>query len=196
MSGNFSQDEILSAPGITKFMTFLVALIADGKATYSDKSNKVVLLNSDASNYFTLGRDNKNKPYIGLQEDMVPWFLDIPWDIVVLSLKEKYLYLVAKNEDGEPIFCLGIKPRRKRLLAINVPEYENVEDTKVSFKLFKIINREIAISQEKAQKKELSVAWEKSIFNIIEPEVVVEKPPVQENLSGFKFVNRKRKNND
>lgn len=193
MNENISHEDVLSAPGISMFMTFLITLITDGKATYSPKSNKVVLLNSDASNYFTMGRDKENKPYIGLQESMVPWFLDVPWDEVVLSAHEKYLYLVAKSE-GEPIIVLGLKPRKKRMLAINVPDFEKVEDTRVSFKLFKIIDKEIAVSNEKAQKKELSVRWEKTIFDVIKAEKIIKTQPTQENLDGFTFINRRNKN--
>lgn len=189
MSNNISHEEVLAAPGITMFMIFLNTLITEGKAMYSPVSNKVILLNSDASNYFIMGRDQKGKPYIGLQESMVPWFLDIPWDEVILCPSEKYIYLVAK-ENGIPVFALGLKPRKKRMLTLNVPNVEDIKDTKVSFKLFKILAKELAVSNENAQKKELSARWEKSIRVIMEEDTNKEVPPEQEDLTGFTFINK------
>ena len=54
-----NHNEILRSPGIVMFLTFISSLLGDGKATFSDGSNQIILLNNESSNYFLLGRDDK-----------------------------------------------------------------------------------------------------------------------------------------
>jgi hypothetical protein len=146
---NVSPKEIIRAPGVLMFFTFINTLIYEGKAKFSDKYNKAVLLDSDSSNYFILGRDNKMSPYIGVQEEMVPWFFDLKWNYVAVCPNERYIYLVSE-EKLETRFVLGLKPRLKRMITIFDPKKEKTEDLFLSLKVYKMLKKEIAVSNDSA----------------------------------------------
>lgn len=183
---DLSHTEILQAPGYVMFWMFINSLLGEGKATFSPKTNKAIILNSEASNYFIMGRDEDAKPYIGIQETMIPWFLEIPWSEIALCPDEKYLYLIAKEND-EVTFVLGLKPRLKRMIALIDPKVEKIEKVSVNFKIFKIVKNEIAVSHNNAVKG-IKIKWCKSICDILRVEDKVEDSPEQDNLEGFTII--------
>lgn len=187
-----NHNEILRSPGIVMFLTFISSLLGDGKATFSDGSNQIILLNNESSNYFLLGRDDKITPFIGVQESMIPWFLEMPWKEVALCPKEKYIYLIAK-ENNIPVFVLGLKPRAKRMITLVDPKFEKVENIIINIKIFKILKNELAVSHNNALSGGLSVKWVNSIYDIMKEESNKEVVPTQENLSGFNFIKKKPK---
>jgi hypothetical protein len=142
---NLEPNEILKAPGVLMFFIFINTLISEKKAIFSENSNKVITLNTEASNYFILGRDDKMIPFIGIQEDMVPWFLEMPWERIALCPKDKHIYLIAE-EHGEVQFILGLKPRAKRMITLFDPKKEKIEDAYLNLKIFKMIKKDIAVS--------------------------------------------------
>ena len=165
-----STQDIKKAPGTLMFMAFINILIQNRKATISKDSNKVLLLNSEASNYFVCGRDENLQPFIGIQEDFIPWFPEVNWVEVAIHYKKGYVYLVAGDDDyGNPLFAIGLKIRRKRMIALADPQDKN-ENKSLNFKVFKILdNRELAISSKNIS-SDIKITVINNINDIIERE--------------------------
>ena len=162
-------EEIKRSSGVIMFMTFLGLLLKNGKAEVSKKTNKAILLNSETSNLFVCGRDEAKKPYIGIQEGLIPWFLDIPWNEVAVCFEDGYFYLIATDDENNlPIFAIGLKMRRKRMLALANPKES--KQNNINFKVFRIENNgELSLSYKNI-KSDLNVVVVKSINDIIERE--------------------------
>lgn len=162
-------EEIKRSSGVIMFMSFLGLLLKNGKAEVSKKTNKAILLNSETSNLFVCGRDEAKKPYIGIQEGMIPWFLDIPWNEVAVCFEDGYFYLIATDDENNlPIFAIGLKMRRKRMLALANPKES--KQNNINFKVFRIENNgELSLSYKNI-KSDLNVVVVKSINDIIERE--------------------------
>tara|TARA_E500000081_G_C5862099_1_gene231077 strand:- start:35 stop:565 length:531 start_codon:yes stop_codon:yes gene_type:complete len=152
------------------FMAFINILIQNRKATISKDSNKVLLLNSEASNYFVCGRDENLQPFIGIQEDFIPWFPEVNWVEIAIHYKKGYVYLIAGDDDyGNPLFAIGLKIRRKRMIALADPQDKN-ENKSLNFKVFKILdNRELAISSKNIS-SDIKITVINNINDIIERE--------------------------
>lgn len=155
---------------VLMFLSFLSMLFQSKKATISSESNKVFLLNSEASNYFLCGRDENLMSFIGIEESMLPWFPEVPWTEVALSYRNGYVYLIATEDDGNIILGMGLKIRRKRMLALSDPIH-NKSDNTINFKVFKIFeNSEIAISNRNL-KNNIKVTVINNIDDIMEREI-------------------------
>lgn len=183
-----STHDIKKAPGILMFMAFINILFKEKKAKISEESNKVFLLNSESSNFFLCGRDENGKPFIGIQEDMIPWFPEINWCEIALNYKKGLVYLVAGDDDyGNPLFAMGLKIRRKRMIALSDPK-DKEENKSLNFKVFKVMeDREVAISHKNI-KSDIKVSIIKHINDIIEREEEEEVFSFEEDdfISDFK----------
>ncbi len=182
-------EEIKRSSGVIMFMTFLGLLLKDSKAKVSSDSNKVILLNAETSNLFVCGRDESKKPYIGIQEGMIPWFLDMPWNEVAVCFEDGYFYLIATDDENNlPIFALGLKMRRKRMIALANPKEK--KQANINFKVYRIENTgELSLSYKNI-KSDLNVVVVKSINDIIEREEEDTDISFEENsfVSDFKKV--------
>lgn len=182
-------EEIKRSSGVIMFMTFLGLLLKDGKAKVSSDSNKAILLNAETSNLFVCGRDENKKPYIGIQEGMIPWFLDMPWNEVAVCFEDGYFYLIATDDENNlPIFALGLKMRRKRMIALANPKEK--KQANINFKVYRIENTgELSLSYKNI-KSDLNVVVVKSINDIIEREEEDTDISFEENsfISDFKKV--------
>lgn len=182
-------EEIKRSSGVIMFMTFLGLLLKDSKAKVSSDSNKVILLNAETSNLFVCGRDENKKPYIGIQEGMIPWFLDMPWNEVAVCFEDGYFYLIATDDENNlPIFALGLKMRRKRMIALANPKEK--KQANINFKVYRIENTgELSLSYKNI-KSDLNVVVVKSINDIIEREEEDTDISFEENsfVSDFKKV--------
>ena len=164
------QPELKQKTEVLMFLSFLNVMFQNKKAKVSEESDKVFLLNSDASNYFLCGRDEKLEPFIGVEEQFLPWFPEIPWTEVALCYRKGYAYLIATDDEGAIIIGMGLKIRRKRMLALSDPSKYKPEDT-MNFKVFKIFeDNEIAISNRNL-KNNLKITLINDINDIIEREL-------------------------
>ncbi|MBE8233409.1 MAG: hypothetical protein HAW67_06695 [Endozoicomonadaceae bacterium] len=117
------------------FFVFINKLKQKGHLEVCKESTKVLQLDSYASNYFTCGRDVNGSPYVGVQSDLLPFFIDVPWVEVCIDRKGGYLYLVAKNvENLEVLLAFGLKLRRKRLNVICDPDTEHASSMELNLK--------------------------------------------------------------
>ena len=162
-----THQDIKNTPGQLIFLSFINILLRDQRATVSKYSNKVFLLNSEASNYFITGRDQKLKPFIGIQENMLPWFPEMPWAEIAISYKKGFAYLISKEEDGSVMFVLGLKIRRKRMISIIDPKNKKMSDS-LNIKVFKILeDKEVAISHKNI-KNNINISIINDIEDILE----------------------------
>jgi hypothetical protein len=145
--------DVLRTPSQLKYFIFINTLVYEKKASFSDFNQKAVLLNGDSSNYFLLGRDNKMVPFIAVQDGMTPWFFELTWRRLCICYKEKYVYLVGEEKEGDDSknhrisYILGLKPRFKRMITLYDPDNENIENMFLNLKLFQINKKEIAVSK-------------------------------------------------
>lgn len=137
----------LNAGSNLAYLTFLSALISNNQASFHNKTNKIIHFNAHASNYFLIGRDDKNVPFIGVQEIMASWFSELKWKKVIKSKNDRdYIYLLAED-NGIPINAIGLMIRPKRQIVIADVEKGDYKDKKVNMKICRIVNNEdIAIS--------------------------------------------------
>lgn len=182
-----SPKDIIKAPGQLMYFTFIKVALFKKEAKYSEINRKVILLNSEASNYFLLGRDNKMIPFIAVQEKMIPWFFEIQWVRVCVSFKDNYLYLI-NEENGIIKHVLGLKSRKKRLLAIIDPTTESKTESYLSLKVFKIQNKNVAVSKSNILEG-VNITVIKDINDIIE-KVEEKDNPIIEDDDDFLFINK------
>lgn len=125
------------APDYLAMFLFIQLQVQAGKAKFGEKNNKVIELEHDASNYFAMGRDENQKPFIGVQESMNPWFFNIDWSEVALAINDKYskLYLIARDKEDNIILALGLKVKQKRLIVIFDPVTEDIESVYCNIKV-------------------------------------------------------------
>jgi hypothetical protein len=179
-----SHQDIKQTPGVLMFLTFLNVLFKNKKATVNKKNNKVFELNSEASNYFLCGRDETLKPFIGIQEDMLPWFPEMPWSKIALCYKKGMVYMIAEDADTHTtLFAMGLKIRRKRMIALADPKDVDNENLNLNLKVFKVLEgREVAISH-KNLKNGIEVVKVEEISDIIDKDI--DESPFSFEEDGF-----------
>lgn len=125
------------APSYLMFYIFLNRLIESGNAEFAPENNKVINFSFDASNYFAFGRDENMRPFIAVQESMMPWFFELEWAEVNLMVEKNraIIYLVSKAKNGDINFAIGLRVKAKRLVVIFDRKRENLEDMVCSLKV-------------------------------------------------------------
>lgn len=130
------------------FHIYLNRLIENGDASFANENNKIIHFNHHASNYFTLGRDENMKPFIGVQEDMMPWFFKPDWSEVNLMFNEKsaYIYLISKAKNGNLNFTIGLKVQPKKMAVMYDAKRENINNSVCALKAIRFTeNGEIQV---------------------------------------------------
>lgn len=119
---------------------FFNLLIQEGKANFGEKSNKVIEFGHDASNYFSFGRDENQKPFIAVEDSFNPWFFNIDWKELALSIndKESKIYLIARDKTGALIVAIGLKIKSKRAIVLFDPINEDPDNIFCNIKMSKI----------------------------------------------------------
>lgn len=110
-------------------------LIFSHKMYLSSENKRVVLLDSSMSAYFSIGRDVNSEPYIGIPEELLPWFADLSWSEFAIDRKNGYVYLVCRALDTkEMLFAVGIRIRTKRIAAFQTAQEERAVGRVVNMK--------------------------------------------------------------
>jgi hypothetical protein len=95
---------------------FINKLIFTKAATLSKENPRVILLSPSTSDIFSCGMDVNGEPYLGIHEDLLPYFTDVNWTDAAVDYENGYLYLCNKSMDAnELLFSIGISFRLKRL---------------------------------------------------------------------------------
>jgi len=95
---------------------FMNKLLHSGDAKISVENPRVWLFSPTISDAFSCGRDINGEPYLGVQQDLLPFWTDSNWTDASVDYENGFLYLCTKSMDtNELLFSIGIAFRVKRL---------------------------------------------------------------------------------
>lgn len=155
MSGADINREIALSTGKIMFFYWLNNLINRKLATINKENSNIVNLNSFASNWFMMGRavegEELKNPFLGVQEGMIPWFLEIGWERALIDFDNGHIYLTCAADRNAADFTIRLTSRVNRLnvfrsgngsspvkaLDFRIFRFEATEDITVSNKVYK-----------------------------------------------------------
>lgn len=147
--------EVALSTGKIMFFYFLNNLLDRKLAKVNDVNSNIINLDSFSSNWFVIGRsvvdDKLDNPFIGIPEDMIPWFLELNWTRVLVDYDNGHIYLTCAESKEESDFTLRISARVNRLnvfkssdangfvnsLDFRIFKFETTNDLTVSNKVYK-----------------------------------------------------------
>lgn len=143
------EKDIVKAPIDILFFTWLHNLMAEGHAEFSHENNNIIELNSFASAWFSVGRDNSNlNGFLGIPKEFIPWFNEVKFKSSTVDFKRGRLYLSCGDENVEGI-TIGIKVRDKRLKLLWNDNFEKDSSRTLDFRIFAIkADNSITLSEQ------------------------------------------------
>ena len=118
-------------------LLWMTRLGEEGKLSIDPTFPKVFYLDTEASSYFTLGRDVEGNPFIGVPQKLCPFFTQIDWLGVTIYPDAGYVFLEARDVQTHVLhMALGIKVRRKRLSALHVEGREDISKQRCNIRVF------------------------------------------------------------
>lgn len=142
------EQDILDAPIKIMLFTWLNDLFQNGNAQYNNENNNIIDLDSYASSWFSIGRNNDNlKGYIGIPQALCPWFYQLGFKHAVVSKRYKRIYISCGNEEDVGL-TLSFKIREKRIsLLWNENLQSKIQD--LEFRIFNIkADNSISITED------------------------------------------------
>jgi len=110
------QIELVLSTGKTMFFTWLNNLLIKKQMKIDPDNSNILILEPYPSTWFCIGREETTKvPFIGIQENMIPWFFETNWSRAVVDEENGYLYLTCAETKEESDLTLAIRTRVKRL---------------------------------------------------------------------------------
>jgi len=143
------QIEIVLATGKTMFFIWLNNLFLKKQAKFDKDNSNIIVLEPYPSTWFCIGREETTKTsFIGIQENMIPWFFETQWVRAIVDEAGGYLYLTCANSNEEEDLTLAIRTRKARLKVFTHNKTD--EDEKVlEFRIIKIRpNNEVEVSDK------------------------------------------------
>ena len=155
MNDDDNKREIALSTGKIMFYYFLNNLINKKLATINEENSSIVNLDSFASNWFMMGRsiegNELKNPFIGIQEGMIPWFLEISWQRILIDFEKGHIYLTCAESRDDTNFTLRLTSRVNRLnvfksgknssiisaLDFRIFRFESTDDITISNKVYK-----------------------------------------------------------
>lgn len=119
MDRNDLKKEMYLATSKIMFFYFINDLINKNKAEINKENNNIINLDHGSSNWFVIGRaadkEELNNPFIGVQEDMIPWFFEMEWKRAVIDFERGHLYLSCAEIAEDSDFTIRLTVRKNRL---------------------------------------------------------------------------------
>lgn len=143
------QIELVLSTGKTMFFTWLNNLMVKNQLKIDEDNANILVLEPYPSTWFCIGREESTKiPFIGIQENMIPWFFETNWSRAVVDEENGYLYLTCAESRDDADFTLAIRTRTKRLKIFT--QGKNAEEEKyLEFRVIKVRpNSEVEISEK------------------------------------------------
>lgn len=120
------------------FLAWMNRLVRSGKAVVREDNPLVFQLDAVASGYFLLGRNMKNKPFLGVPVQFMPFFTQIDWMEASICREEGLFLLEARDPVSQSLFmALSFSFRRERLNVFCLENEENIAEMPLSIKVFK-----------------------------------------------------------
>lgn len=129
-----TNEEVLELPAKSRFLIFILTLFRNKMAKFNKDNNNFILLEPYPSNFFIIGRDTDDSKFIGVQDSMIPWFMEMSWNKVAIDKEAGYIYLYCGTEHKSDL-VLGVKVRKKRLGIFQLED--GIDEDEVHFKIFK-----------------------------------------------------------
>lgn len=143
------QIELVLSTGKTMFFTWLNNLMVKNQLKIDEDNANILVLEPYPSTWFCIGREESTKiSFIGIQENMIPWFFETNWSRAVVDEENGYLYLTCAESRDDSDFTLAIRTRTKRLKIFT--QGKNAEEEKyLEFRVIKVRpNSEVEISEK------------------------------------------------
>ena len=143
------QIELVLSTGKTMFFTWLNNLMVKNQLKIDEDDANILVLEPYPSTWFCIGREESTKiSFIGIQENMIPWFFETNWSRAVVDEENGYLYLTCAESRDDSDFTLAIRTRTKRLKIFT--QGKNAEEEKyLEFRVIKVRpNSEVEISEK------------------------------------------------
>ena len=111
--------EVALSTGKIMFFYFINNLVTRKLASINKVNGNIINIDAFASNWFIIGRsvedDKLENPFIGIPEDMIPWFLEMNWKRVLIDYTGGFIYLTCSDDATIPNFTIRLKARTNRL---------------------------------------------------------------------------------
>lgn len=117
-----------------EFSFFVNKLISAGKASLNIKNDKIIQMHPMMSISFIFGASQKESAFISIESGVKDLFNKIPWKRVFVCHNTGTVYFSAE-EDGKPLFALGLKINKSNLTYINAKFMD--------IKMFDIIDNQV-----------------------------------------------------
>lgn len=143
------QIELVLSTGKTMFFTWLNNLIVKKQLKIDKDNSNILILEPYPSTWFCIGREETSRiPFIGIQENMIPWFFETNWSRAIVDDVNGYLYLTCAENREESDFTLAIRTRIKRLKVFTHGKTAE-EEKYLEFRVIKVRpNNEVEVSEK------------------------------------------------
>lgn len=146
---NQEQIEIVLATGKTMFFIWLNNLFLKKYAKFDKDNSNIIVLEPYPSTWFCIGREENSKnSFIGIQENMIPWFFETQWVRAVVDDEAGFLYLTCAESGSEEDLTLAIRVRKNRLKVFTHGRSEG-DEINLEFRIIKVRpNSEVEVSDK------------------------------------------------
>lgn len=167
------EKDIISAPSDIMFFTWLYKLMAENHATFNEENENIIDLDTMASSWFIIGRDNDTlRGFLGIPKAFIPWFPQIKFKHAVVDPSRNRLYISCGNEDTEGI-TLSLKIRAQRLALLWHDNFGEDSIQHLDFRIFGIkADKQLEISENPI--KELSLIKTEDLSRVVQKTIAQE----------------------
>lgn len=146
---NQEQIEIVLATGKTMFFIWLNNLFLKKYAKFDKDNSNIIVLEPYPSTWFCIGREENSKnSFIGIQENMIPWFFETQWVRAIVDDEAGFLYLTCAESGSEEDLTLAIRVRKNRLKVFTHGRSEG-DEINLEFRIIKVRpNSEVEVSDK------------------------------------------------
>lgn len=146
---NQEQIEIVLATGKTMFFIWLNNLFLKKYAKFDKDNSNIIVLEPYPSTWFCIGREENSKnSFIGIQENMIPWFFETQWVRAIVDEQAGFLYLTCAESNNEEDLTLAIRVRKNRLKVFTHGRTES-DEINLEFRIIKVRpNSEVEVSDK------------------------------------------------
>lgn len=180
------ENDVALAPTNIMCTTWLNELMHRGFASFNDVNGNIIDLNTFASSWFAIGRDNENlKSCLFVPRNFLPWFIQLNFKSAYVSFENSRLYLSCGTDEKEGL-TISFKIRKDRLKLLWHDSFSKDDTKELQFRAIALkADNSIIISERILHK--CSLKNEDDLSNIV-------IPPLDNVETGEKYVDEIRRN--
>lgn len=167
--------EVILATGKVMFFIWLNNLFIKKQASFDEENSNIINLSPYVSTWFCIGKEEEsNISFIGIQENMIPWFFEAQWNRAIVDEENGNLYLTCAENSQEEDLTIAIKTRKIRLKVFTHNRQEN-EEMYLDFRVIKVRpNNDVEVSEKVYKRCKLEVFTSKRDIVMPSPEDLLE----------------------